>query len=166
MNKVLFDPHQPNEEKYDRVIACEKFGPNKQKINSFIYMKGQEQEGEEEYWFAEIKTLFKVRNKLKNIDKEYAYVRFIITTTPLHEIDKKLGCVCLRWETEDGIDHTLEKNCTMENEVISSGENYGLVQFQSICGTMQLIRSNYGIQPFTDELPWTHHRFYVNRFIS
>ena len=94
MNKVLFDPHQPNEEKCDLVIACEKFGPNKQKINSFIYMKGREQDGQEEYWFAQTKTLFKVRKKFRSIDKEYAFVRFMIATTPLHEIDKKLGCMC------------------------------------------------------------------------
>jgi len=164
-NKVLFKENLNQKEGLVRIVASNSFGPNKKKTNSFIYMKGQDESSVEEFWFAQCRVLLSIQSKGNNFHKEYVFVRFMITTPPLDKVDKALGCINLRWETEDGIDYTVRDNCSRRSDVIVSGENYGLVEFQSVCGDMQLIRANYAISPFCKELPWTHHRFYVNRFL-
>lgn len=47
---------------------------------------------------------------------------------------------------------------------MSVGEWFGVVSFDTIVGTVHVLRSNFAIHPFTPELPWSHHRFYINRF--
>ena len=152
--------------KKERIIASESFGPSKRRINSFVYMMGSDINGIDEFWFAETKLLFRLRNKALDKNPEFAFVKFLVTTPPRDKVEQQLGCVMLRWETEDNIDHSIINVEQYQNNTIRAGENYGLVSLKSICGTMQLIRSNYGVHPFTKELPWTHHRFYVNRFID
>ena len=44
------------------------------------------------------------------------------------------------------------------------GEWFGIVPLESICGTVHIVRSNLGIPPFFEGLPWPKHCFYINRF--
>ena len=85
-------------------------------------------------------------------------------TQPLTEVDKALRCVCLRWATGDEVDRTLNIQEELRNSHIEVGEWYDLIPFSSIVSTVQVLRSNVSIQPFTQSLPWVLHRFYLNRF--
>ena len=146
-----------------RVFATSSFGPSKKSMQSCIFMKGKyDDEDEEEFWFGKTMLFFRLSCVEKEYRKEFALVRFFTCTPPQDDIDKILDCVCLRWETEDGIDHS--SSMVKNKDTILAGEQYGLIPFQSICGTCHVIRGNYGIYPYTQQLPWTHHRFYVNRF--
>ena len=44
-------------------------------------------------------------------------------------------------------------------------EFYGFVSFNSIESAVTVVRSNIAISPFSEQLPWPLHRFYLNRFI-
>ena len=166
--KILYSPDDSARQTKKRIFATSRFGPTKKAVHSCIFMKGRDPGGsEEEYWFAQIIALFRITSATSTVQndtfsQEYAFVKFFMCTPPKDEIDNILNCVCLRWETEDGIDHSSEE--ITGSDTITAGEQYGVVPLKSICGTCDIIRSNYAIHPFTQELPWTHHRFYVNRF--
>ena len=86
-------------------------------------------------------------------------------TDPVSNIDKELGCVCLRWATADEEDRTLDIEQSLHGNHVVEGEYYGLVPFSSIESTVTVVRSNIAISPFSEQLPWPLHRFYLNRFI-
>ena len=48
--------------------------------------------------------------------------------------------------------------------VVIAGEWFGLAPIESVEGTVHIVRANMAIHPHTPELPWTSHRFYINRF--
>ena len=133
-------------------------------MNSNIFIKGTHNENDAEFWFGKTLLLFHLSVRNTSFHKEMALVKYYTCVSPLDVVDKHLNCICLRWETEDGEDYS-QTDCVTTNS-INAGENYGLVNFQTVCGVVHVLRSNYAIAPFTSELPWTHHRFYVNRFLS
>ena len=161
--KVLFSSDGVSSKSRKRVFATSKFGPSKKQMQPTVFMRGDGDRDRDEFWFGKIILLMRRTCEETSYDDEVAMVRYFTCTQPTDEIDNILDCICLRWEMEDGIDHSKENigNATM----IEAGEEYGLIPFQSICGTCDLIRSNYAIHPFTTEIPWTHHKFYVNRFL-
>ena len=161
--RVLYLPSDSVRKGRKRVFATAEFGPPKKKKHSTIFMRGESHGDQDEFWFAKVIVLFRMTCEEHRYSEEFALVRFYICTPPSDYIDDTLGCICLRWETEDGNDHS--RTAVSENDSIEAGEQYGLIPFQSICGTCEVVRSNYAIHPFTQELPWTHHKFYVNRFL-
>lgn len=48
-------------------------------------------------------------------------------------------------------------------EKLQFGECFRTELFSTFLGSLLLVRSSYGEQPFTPGLPWPEHRFYVNR---
>lgn len=163
--KVIYKPNDNKKKTRKRIFATSSFGPSKKPMHSTIFMKGKYDENDEyEFWFGKTLLLFRISCEEKTYSKEFALVKFFTCCRPTDNIDKILGCICLRWETEDGLDHS--NSVFKDKDTIRAGEQYGLIPFQSICGTCQVIRSNYGIHPYSEELPWTHHKFYVNRFHS
>lgn len=161
--KVIFNSDGVSSKSRKRVFATYSFGPSKKQMNSTVFMRGDGDGDRDEFWFAKVILLMRITCEKSSYEDEVAMVRYFTCTQPTDEIDNILDCICLRWETEDGIDHS-KKNVGHES-MIEAGEEYGLIPFQSICGTCELIRSNYAIHPFTTEIPWTHHKFYVNRFL-
>jgi len=144
-----------------RIFASHCFGPSRKKTHSNIFLKGSDDISQ--FWFAKVLSLFHVSVPLQGFSKQMALVKYYQVTKPMDAIDRALKCVCLRWETEDDIDHTLEP--VPNSDTIEVGERFGLVSFQSICGVAHVVRANYAIQPFSKEIPWPYHRFYVNRFL-
>ena len=161
-NKVVFTDTSV-ESVRKRVFATSSFGASAKPLHSSVLLKGTDDDGNEEFWFAKVQLLLHVTCENTNFRKELAFLKYFICSAPVDEVDKILNCICLRWETEDGIDHSLSPGSLGQH--ILAGEHYGLASFQSLCGVAHIVRSNYGIHPFTEELPWTHHRFHVNRFL-
>jgi len=143
-----------------RIYGTLRFGPTKKKHFSYVLMKG-EQEGRTELWIAKVVALFHM--SCHGRKQELAFVQFMQCTPPLDHVDDILQCVCLRWATEDGVDHTVTPVPTRGRPVLA-GDWYGIEPVQSILGTVHVVRSNFAVSPYTQELPWSHHRFYVNRF--
>ena len=159
-NLVKFRENVKAKKSRQRVFASHSFGPTKKKHHSTVFMKGSDKVSE--FWFAKVISLFHLSVPMINFTKQMALVKYFTATKPKDSIDRALGCVCLRWETEDGEDHTLTS--LPKTPTITAGERFGLVSFQSLCGVVHVVRANYAIQPFFKEIPWPYHRFYVNRF--
>ena len=162
MNLVKFKENVGKLKTRQRVLASNSFGPTKKKHHSSVFMKGSDEVSE--FWFAKVISLFHVSVHMTEFTKEMAFVMYFTATKPKDSIDKALGCVCLRWETEDEKDHTLA--ALPKTPTITAGERFGLVSFHSLCGVVHIVRANYAIPPFTKEIPWPYHRFYVNRFFT
>ncbi len=162
-NVVLFEETLECERIRKRVVASSAFGSSKKKKFSSVFLKGSDDGKLQQFWFAKTMLLFHLKIASLRFHKELALVKYYTCTPPRDHIDSVLNCVNLRWETEDNIDYTI--NNGIQNESITASENYGLVSFQSICGEAHVVRANYAVHPFTKEIPWTHHRFYINRFI-
>ena len=104
-------------------------------------------------------------NVVSKENREFAFIQYMQCTPPLDEIDLTLNCICLRWATVDEVDRTVETE--LSHSKVSSmeeGEWYGMEPFESIFGSVHVVRSNLGIPPFTEGLPWPKHRFYINSF--
>ena len=133
-------------------------------MHSDVFLKGKSSDDDDIFWFAKTLLLFHIRSKVLNFHKEYAFIRFYECTAPITLTEKLLNCLCLRWETRDVVGHS--NNATGNEDYITTGDHYVLVPFQSLCGVVHIVRSNYALPPFTKKIPWTHHRFQVNRFYS
>ena len=142
-----------------RVFATNSFGSSNTRKHSNIFVKGESDDGHDLFWFAQTLLLFHIKCDSLNYHKQCAFVRFYECLPPKTVSEQKLGCVCLRWDTSDNVEQE-SASC------ISAAERYGLIPFQSICGVAHIVRSNYALPPFTQELPWPHHRFQVNRFYN
>jgi len=165
-NKVRFTQVPSNQTTRKRVFATSSFGPSKLQRHSFVFLKGCHDGGGDEFWFAQVILLFHINCEHIGFHNEYALIRFLTCTNPVDAIDKELNCVCLRWETSEESNSARPTDPHPVNaDAIVAGENYGLVPFSSLCGTVHLVRANYAIHPFMKEIPWTEHRFYVNRFL-
>lgn len=161
--RVLFSIDGVRSKSKKRVFATSSFGSSRTSMYSTVFIRGGSEGDKDEFWFAKVLVLFRLTVESGTYDEDLAFVQYYVPTPPRDEIDNILDCICLRWETEDGEDHSSDK--VADSSIIEAGENYGLIPFKSICGTCDLVRTNYAIHPFTTELPWTHHKFYVNRFI-
>ena len=69
-----------------------------------------------------------------------AFVKYFTATTPMDSIDKALGCVRLRWDTEDEKDPTL--TALPKTPSITAGEIFGLVSSHALCGVLHIVRAN------------------------
>lgn len=147
-----------------RVYANHEFGAQKKLLNSFVLIRG-ESEGMEEVWVGKVLLLFRCVEKGRSGGAELAYVRYMECVPPLNNVEETLGCVCLQWATADSVEEQdgAERESGAEGGVVA-GEWFGVIPFQSILSTVHIVRANIAVQPFTTELPWTSHRFYINRF--
>lgn len=138
--------------------------PGQYKKQSFVVLKGEEQD-EKVLWVAKVLLLFRLcATRVGNI-QEFAYVQYMEVTDAITGADRALDCLCLRWATADEVDRTLNIEQSLRGRQVDEGEYYGLIPFSSIISTVNVVRSNIGITPFTERLPWPLHRFYINRFL-
>jgi hypothetical protein len=148
-----------------RVFGISWNRPYMPKKQSFVLLRASADYEKDELWVAKVLLLFSMKDSRTVEPHEYAFVRYMVATDQASAVDKELKCVCLRWETDEDVDRTLNITEEMEENYIEAGEWFGLVPFSSIVGTVQVLRSNVPIRPFTTPLPWPLHRFYINRFI-
>jgi len=138
--------------------------PHQARKQSFVVMKGVEEDDLDAFWVGHVLLLFHLDGIPHHPAKQYAFVQFMEVTECSTTVDEVLGCVCLRWATEDNIDHTLDPSAHIRAGHIETAEWYGLVPFDSLVGTVQVLRANIPIPPFTTQIPWPLHRFHINRF--
>ena len=84
-------------------------------------------------------------------------MQYLECTPPADAIDRELGCICLRWVNADGGEE-IDGSCHY------GAEWFGLEPVEAIRGSIHIVRGNMAIHPHTQELPWTEHQLYVNRF--
>jgi len=155
---ISIEGHPALLNKYQRVFADPSFGPSKKDMFSVVLIKSDVGT----YWFGRVLVLFHLRHG-DSLQEECAFVQYFDITPPMDEVDKSLRCICLRWSTDDGKDHSLRDPSTA---TIEAGEWYGIIPFRSIVSVHHIVRSNYPLPPFLPKLPWPSHRFYVNRFFD
>ena len=125
-------------------------------------------------WVAKVVALVRLSVDMNGAtdDNEFALVRFMELVPPADNVDKKLGCVVLRWATdedEDPRESCLSVAYTTVNRKISTDRVapwYGLVPVSTILGTVQVVRDRVPCQPFFHKTHWKNHRFYINRFLK
>jgi hypothetical protein len=149
-----------------RVFGISWDRPYQSTKQSFVAIKGLEKDHLDVFWIGQVLLLFHLDDTSITTEpkKQFAFVQFMEVTKCLTTVDEALGCVCLRWATEDNIDHTVDPSTHIRAGQIETAEWYGLVPFDSIVGTVQVLRSNIPIPPFTSQIPWPLHRFHINRF--
>ena len=147
-----------------RVFGLSWDRPNLRRKQSFVVIKGLEGDDLDVFWVGQVILLFHLHDRAGTVKEELAFVQFMEVTQPLSSADKALKCVCLRWATDDNVDYTLDPGRQIERGQMECGEWYGFIPFNSIVGTVQVVRSNIAVPPFTNPSPWPLHRFYVNRF--
>ena len=155
---------RPYATRRQRVFGISWDRPRQARKQSFVVMKGVEEDNLDTLWVGHVLLLFHLKGITNHPAKEYAFVQFMEVTSCLTKVDEVLGCVCLRWATDDNIDHTLDPSTHIRAGHIETAEWYGLVPFDSLIGTVQVLRANIPISPFTSPIPWPLHRFHVNRF--
>lgn len=94
---------------------------------------------------------------------EFIFNQCMQCTPSLDDLDTESLCILLRWATEDEVDHTL--TCDPRNvDILRACKWFGIEPWESVLGTVHLLCSNFAVSPFIEELPWSNHRFYLNRF--
>jgi hypothetical protein len=155
---------RPFTKRRQRVFGITWDRPHQAKKQSFVAIKGLEKDDLDVYWIGQVLLLFHLNEYGQRQPKQYAFVQFMEVTRCLSKVDEELGCVCLRWATADNVDHTINASTHISAGQIEAAEWYGLVPFDSIVGTVQVLRSNIPIPPFSSQIPWPLHRFRINRF--
>lgn len=146
-----------------RVFATCQFGPDSMARHDFVLIRG-ETEGKECVWVGRALLLCRVSLPDRE-DMEMCFVQYMDVIKPLHKVDEALRCVCLRWATGEDHDYTmLPFGAAPVERSVTVGAWYGTEPFGSLLGVVHVLRANYAVHPLTPELPWSHHRFYVNRF--
>ena len=137
---------------------------NMHKKQSFVVVQGDQNKEFKPVWVAHVLLLFYLQLPRDKEPRQYAFVQYMEVTKPLNGVDEALDCVCLRWSTDDEIDRTIDIPNQLNVSHIETAEWYDLLPFSSIIGTVQVLRSNIPIAPFSDPLPWPLHRFHVNKY--
>lgn len=163
-NTVKYSPPTQQFQIKQRIFATATFGPSKKKRHSFVLIKGGDADSPV-YYIAKVLLLFRMNISNIMTNKEMAFVQYMEFTPPIDNVDDILNCLCLRWSTSDEIDYTQPgaENKPVHN-ILETGEWYDIIDFNTICSSVHVLRSNFGIDSFTQQLPWPRQRFYINRF--
>lgn len=138
------------------------FGPTKKPKSSAGMLKGKERGGPV-VWFLKTVVLLRLRSRRGDGGGKVAFVQYMEVTAPLDAVEENHGCICEKWYTSDEMDQIV---CSKELKklVRKVVESYGREVLSSMMGSAYLVRSNPALHPFTTEMPWLHHQFYVNPF--
>ena len=157
--------YNPNYQRYiQRIFETNNFGPFNKSRFSFVTLESPE---ENIVWFSKLHALLRIKPIDLNEPLECAFVRYMDTTKPINNIDRALGCICLRWSTDDNRDYTHNPLPlhAMQNTSLP-GPFFGLIESSAIYSAVHIIRRNIPHPPFIPKTHWMFHRFGVNRFYS
>lgn len=96
---------------------------------------------------------------------QYVFMQFMECTNFNEGADEMLTCLCLRWSTDNIMDHIragIDGGRTWKRKKIE--EWLGVVAFVNIRGCVSVVTLDYGISPSTSALFLRQHRLYINRF--
>jgi len=145
-----------------RYVADSNYGSSNNKRNSFVMIRvNTEGRNENIYWIGQARLLF--WHVVDNIPKEFAMIRFMETTKPLDELEATLGCIILRWSTDDGIDYTKRKQLYEVNHPPSGW--YDIIEVSSIVSVVQVVKLRYKLEEKKDSDHWCLNRYALNRFL-
>lgn len=86
-------------------------------------------------------------------------------TDDVCSVDVEIWCLRLQWEKAVEVDRALKTTKILRYSEVKEGEYYRLAAFSTIFSKVSYLLSNIYIIPFTDNLRWLLHCFYLNRFI-
>lgn len=82
--------------------------------------------------------------------KKVSFVRNMDVTSPRDDVNRALGCVSLRWSTDDNIDRTLaEKDQNFGAQVLKTSEWFSVESLCSIKRTIHGVRENFSVAPYS-----------------
>lgn len=131
-------------------IDWERQGKHKKQI--FVVLKGEEQ-GQLVFLVAKVLLLFNISSTSAGVIKEFAYHQCMEVTSAVSSVEMELGCVCIKWATGDEMYITYDIAQSIGGNQVEESAYYGLFRFSSIVITVNVLRSNIAIKPFTEDLP-------------
>lgn len=100
-------------------------------------------------WVARALLLLKMSSQKAIEHLGHAFIQFMERTKPLDEASNVPGCMCVRRIADSEVNHNLE--IMVESKVakrVRVEELFGVESFDSIKGTVIVVRSNSGLEPF------------------
>lgn len=80
-------------------------------------------------------------------------------------IEQTLRCVCVRWCTDDNVDHNLGWDTSgLQRGHLGVRECFEMERLQTMQGSVKEFRANHVIIPYTESLPWPLQLLHVNIF--
>ena len=143
-----------------RVLASESYGLTGKEAFSYCLVQGLDSDGKTIYHVVQVRLLFYIQ-----VDGEWvpkAYIRYMDIVKPKDKVEELLGCVCLRWSTDDEKDYTNGKNIIDENNPPAPW--FDIVPFKRLISVVQVIRQRYELKESACNSHWTGWRYCLNRF--
>lgn len=103
------------ERRVQRVLVKNGFGSSDDRRNSFVLVIADEKDSGC-LWVAKVVVLFKMIVRGSNESKEYSDLQYIIGLRLIDRLYKTLWCICLRWTTDDEMDHSLERGTSISKQ--------------------------------------------------
>lgn len=161
---MIFKEENLGERYRQHIFSNAYSGPTKNARFNIVVLKGEEV-GVAVVWLAKVLALLELRTGREVEEKKASFVHYMELTVPWDAVMKDLGCICVRWSTSDEMYHIVCRE-ELRNSVVKVREWCGPERLSPVVRSVHLVRSNPAIQPFTTELPWSRHLFYVNRFYT
>lgn len=131
--------------------------------NSFVLTFGGEK-GTEVLWTARALLFLNTRDQDGSQLVDFLFIPAMECTDLSDEDDKLLGYMCEGWSSVDEVDCTFETLADSEKtKRLRVKEVLGVELFYFMEGTMNVVHSKTGLEPFTRSLHWLYLRFSVNR---
>lgn len=121
--------------------------------------------GEKALWVAKVVLLIFLKGDEVREDKELAYMDFMEVTDAVSGLDRELGCVFLCGATEVYVHRAVDISQRLCRKQVEVTEYYGIVPFNFIVKTIQVLGSNIAIRRFAYQLACVLQISYLNRFL-
>lgn len=84
-----------------------------------------------------------------------AFLRFRECARPPSVVDEALGCTCLQWATAE-CEETETESDKLERETnrTAAGKRFGVIYFETILSTLNVVWANIAVHLGTAKLPW------------
>lgn len=127
----------------ERVLASESFGPNRRKINNIVFVSGDGENGSV-LWVAIALLVLRLNFWIYYHGTEYVFLLYM-EWMPGLEVDKELGCVCLRWRSIDEEYHSDVSGIELNKKTeLNVGEWFEVEPFSEIHGVVHVAQGIYG----------------------
>lgn len=106
----------------------------------------------------------KLSDRKVSTPRNVALIQFTSVPELFTEIEKFLRGMCIRWRTDDEIDHSLETRAdSRAKKRLRTGDGFVVEPFDSILGVVNMGHSNLGFHQVTKGLQWSHQKSDGNR---